>query len=73
MKYGCIIRENIPLLFLEKNVTSTQEIRFDKSKIMERPEEIQQFIGYIPESYEFYYFTDKELSKENLNEENQLN
>lgn len=36
---------------------------------MERPEEIQQFIGYIPESYEFYYFTDKELSKENLNEE----
>ncbi|MCG1226463.1 rhomboid family intramembrane serine protease [Staphylococcus epidermidis] len=52
-----------------KDVTSTQEIRFDKSKIMERPEEIQQFIGYIPESYEFYYFTDKELSKENLNEE----
>ena len=31
---------------------------------MERPEEIQQFIGYLPESYEFYYFTDKELSKE---------
>ncbi len=63
MKYGCLIRENIQLLYLEKDVTSTQEIRFDKSKIMERPEEIQQFIGYIPESYEFYYFTDKELSK----------
>ena len=58
------------IVVFRKDVTSTQEIRFDKSKIMERPEEIQQFIGYIPESYEFYYFTDKELSKENLNEEN---
>ena len=57
------------IVVFRKNVTSTQEIRFDKSKIMERPEEIQQFIGYLPESYEFYYFTDKELSKENLNEE----
>lgn len=57
------------IVVFRKDVTSTQEIRFDKSKIMERPEEIQQFIGYIPESYEFYYFTDKELSKENLNEE----
>lgn len=57
------------IIVFRKDVTSTQEIRFDKSKIMERPEEIQQFIGYIPESYEFYYFTDKELSKENLNEE----
>lgn len=56
------------IVVFRKDVTSTQEIRFDKSKIMERPEEIQQFIGYIPESYEFYYFTDKELSKENLNE-----
>ena len=57
------------IVVFRKDVTSTQEIRFDKSKIMERPEEVQQFIGYIPESYEFYYFTDKELSKENLNEE----
>ncbi len=57
------------IVVFRKDVTSTQEIRFDKSKIMERPEEIQQFIGYIPESYEFNYFTDKELSKENLNEE----
>ena len=57
------------IVVFRKDVTSTQEIRFDKSKIMERPEEIQQFIGYLPESYEFYYFTDKELSKENLNEE----
>lgn len=57
------------IVVFRKDVTSTQEIRFDKSKIMERPEEIQQFIGYIPKSYEFYYFTDKELSKENLNEE----
>ncbi|MGC7672771.1 rhomboid family intramembrane serine protease [Staphylococcus epidermidis] len=57
------------IVVFRKDVTSTQEIRFDKSKIMERPEEIQQFIGYIPESYKFYYFTDKELSKENLNEE----
>ncbi|MBC3004141.1 rhomboid family intramembrane serine protease [Staphylococcus epidermidis] len=57
------------IVVFRKDVTSTQEIRFDKSKIMERPEEIQQFIGYIPESYEFYYFTDKEVSKENLNEE----
>ena len=57
------------IVVFRKDVTSIQEIRFDKSKIMERPEEIQQFIGYIPESYEFYYFTDKELSKENLNEE----
>ncbi|AVG09606.1 rhomboid family protein [Staphylococcus epidermidis] len=57
------------IVVFRKDVTSTQEIRFDKTKIMERPEEIQQFIGYIPESYEFYYFTDKELSKENLNEE----
>lgn len=57
------------IVVFRKDVTSTQEIRFDKSKIMERPEEIQQFIGYIPESYEFYYFTDKKLSKENLNEE----
>ncbi|MCG1581321.1 rhomboid family intramembrane serine protease [Staphylococcus epidermidis] len=57
------------IVVFRKDVTSTQEIRFDKSKIMERPEEIQQFIGYIPESYEFYYFTDKELSKKNLNEE----
>lgn len=57
------------IVVFRKDVTSTQEIRFDKSKIMERPEEIQQFISYIPESYEFYYFTDKELSKENLNEE----
>lgn len=57
------------IVVFRKDVTSPQEIRFDKSKIMERPEEIQQFIGYIPESYEFYYFTDKELSKENLNEE----
>lgn len=57
------------IVVFRKDVTSTQEIRFDKSKIMERPEEIQQFIGYIPESYEFYYFTDKELSEENLNEE----
>ncbi|MDU3983204.1 MAG: rhomboid family intramembrane serine protease, partial [Staphylococcus epidermidis] len=45
------------IVVFRKNVTSTQEIRFDKSKIMERPEEIQQFIGYLPESYEFYYFT----------------
>ncbi|MCG1407595.1 rhomboid family intramembrane serine protease [Staphylococcus epidermidis] len=57
------------IVVFRKDVKSIQEIRFDKSKIMERPEEIQQFIGYIPESYEFYYFTDKELSKENLNEE----
>jgi len=60
------------IVVFRKDVTSTQEIRFDKSKIMERPEEIQQFIGYIPESYEFYYFTDKELSKENLNEEKSI-
>ena len=62
MKYGCLIRKHSIVVF-RKDVTSTQEIRFDKSKIMERPEEIQQFIGYIPESYEFYYFTDKSFQK----------
>ena len=33
-------KRNIQLLYLEK-MSHLQEIRFDKSKIMERPEEIQ--------------------------------
>ena len=45
---------------------TTQEIRFDKSKIIENKEKIESNVGYKPSSIQFYYFTDKSITTDAL-------
>ncbi|MGO3049387.1 MAG: rhomboid family intramembrane serine protease [Staphylococcus sp.] len=47
---------------------STQEVRFDKSRIQDHQADITTFLGYQPKSYELYIFTDKTFTDENLDE-----
>ncbi|MFB2002665.1 rhomboid family intramembrane serine protease [Staphylococcus aureus] len=56
------------IVIFSNYVTSTQEIRFDKSKIIENQEQIEVLVGYKPTSFQFYYFTDKTLTTDSLDE-----
>ncbi|MCG3413033.1 rhomboid family intramembrane serine protease [Staphylococcus massiliensis] len=48
--------------------STSQEIRFDKSRILEHPDNINRFLGFRPEAYKFYYFTDRTYDTHDFNE-----
>ena len=54
------------IVIFSNYVTTTQEIRFDKSKIIENKEKIESNVGYKPSSIQFYYFTDKSITTDAL-------
>lgn len=56
------------VVIFKQHIKSTQEIRFDKAKVLEHKDEIANFISFEPQSFEFYYFTESEFSEEQLNE-----
>ncbi|MBL7565182.1 rhomboid family protein [Staphylococcus saccharolyticus] len=56
------------IAIFRKEVSSTQEIRFDKSNFLERPKDVEQRVGYKPHAIDFYYFSDKNISEDNMNE-----
>lgn len=47
---------------------STQEVRFDKSRIQDHEEDIIIFLGFKPHNYNLYIYTDKTFTNENLDE-----
>lgn len=61
------------VVVFRKDVKASQEIRFDKSKVKDNIEELEQSIGFQPHSYNFYYFTDTEFLEENINESHPIN
>ena len=38
-----------------------QEVRFDKSRIQDHKADITSFLGFTPNKYELYIFTEKPL------------
>ena len=56
------------IAIFRKEVSSTQEIRFDKSNFLERPKDVEQRVGYKPHAIDFYYFSDKNISEDNMND-----
>lgn len=56
------------IMIFKFGVSSSQEIRFDKSRVQEHGEEIKSFLGYQPKTVIFNYLTDKIFTYENLNE-----
>ncbi|MFU0768145.1 rhomboid family protein [Staphylococcus pasteuri] len=56
------------IVIFSNHITTTQEIRFDKSRVIENKENIEQLAGFQPQTILFYYFTDKSLSTESLDE-----
>lgn len=49
-------------------VNTSQETRFLKSRLIEHQEEIENKLGFSPKTYQYYLFTEYELSNDNLNE-----
>ena len=47
---------------------STQEVRFDKSRIQDHEEDIIAFLDFKPKSYNLFIYTDKTFTDENLDE-----
>ncbi|MCE5034908.1 rhomboid family intramembrane serine protease, partial [Staphylococcus cohnii] len=47
---------------------STQEVRFDKSRVQDHEEDIITFLGFKPKNYNLYIYTDKTFTNENLDE-----
>ncbi|HCG75852.1 MULTISPECIES: rhomboid family protein [Staphylococcus] len=56
------------VVIFRKDVSTTQEVRFDKSRILDHQDDLAQKIGFKPSSYNFYYFTDREFSEEKISE-----
>lgn len=54
------------IAIFRQHVNSTQEIRFDKAKILDNQKQIENFINFKPLSYHVYYFTQSELAPEQL-------
>ena len=60
------------VVIFRKDVSTTQEVRFDKSRILDHQDDLAQKIGFKPSSYNFYYFTDREFSEEKISENNPI-
>ncbi|TGA76937.1 rhomboid family intramembrane serine protease [Staphylococcus croceilyticus] len=56
------------IAIFRKDVTSTQEIRFDKSKIYDNSSSINEELSFEPKAFEFIYFTDKDLNMREFKE-----
>ena len=56
------------IVIFKYGANSTQEVRFDKSRIQENQQDISTFLGFEPNNYELFIFTDKHFTDENLNE-----
>lgn len=56
------------LIIVKTGVSSSQEIRFDKSRVLEHQNEISEYTGFIPKYVTFNYLTEKIFTYENLNE-----
>ncbi|MGA4513592.1 rhomboid family intramembrane serine protease [Staphylococcus caledonicus] len=50
------------IAIFRKEITSTQEIRFDKSKILDNYEHIKETVQFDPKMVELFYFSDKHLN-----------
>ncbi len=55
-------------MIFKHGANSTQDVRFDKTRIQENQDNIIAFLGFKPKNYELYIFTDKMFTDENLNE-----
>ncbi|UXV33831.1 rhomboid family intramembrane serine protease [Staphylococcus sp. IVB6181] len=56
------------LVIIKTGVSSTQELRFDKSRVLEHQEEIAAYTGFKPQDVTFNYLTEKMFTYENLSE-----
>ncbi|MDW8553900.1 rhomboid family intramembrane serine protease [Staphylococcus xylosus] len=56
------------IVIFKHGANSTQDVRFDKTRIQENQDNIIAFLGFKPKNYELYIFTDKMFTDENLNE-----
>ncbi|KOR13560.1 hypothetical protein AMC75_01425 [Staphylococcus carnosus] len=56
------------LVIFKTEVGSSQEIRFDKSRILEHQDEINNYTGFKTREVEFNYLTEKIFTYESLNE-----
>ncbi|MDW4286497.1 rhomboid family intramembrane serine protease [Staphylococcus saprophyticus] len=56
------------IVIFKYGANSTLEVRFDKSRIQENQQDISTFLGFEPNNYELFIFTDKHFTDENLNE-----
>lgn len=56
------------IVIFKTDVNSSQEIRFDKSRVQEHEKEISEFTGFKIKEVDFYYLTEKIFTYENLNE-----
>ena len=65
--YWLAHKDKAHVVVFNKDVSSSQEMRFDKSRLEEHQDDIQRFLQFTPKSYTYFYFTDKVFSDENLN------
>ncbi|PNZ57493.1 rhomboid family intramembrane serine protease, partial [Staphylococcus condimenti] len=56
------------LVIFKTDVSSSQELRFDKSRVLEHQEEIKDYTGFKVNEVVFNYLTEKMFTYENLNE-----
>lgn len=56
------------VVIFRKDITSTQEIRFDKAKIKENFEQIENTLGFNPKTFEYFYFVDKDYTLDEFTE-----
>lgn len=56
------------LIVFRKEVSSTQEIRFDKSKINDHKENLQKKLGFKIKKVEFFYFLETSMNIDNFDE-----
>ena len=56
------------LIVFRKEVSSTQEIRFDKSKINDHKENLQKKLGFKIKKVEFFYFLETSMNIDHLDE-----
>lgn len=61
-------RKKQSLIIIKDTVNSSQEIRFDKSKIKENINDITLKFNFQPKTCDFYYFSDKPVPIEDLQE-----
>ncbi|PNZ12418.1 rhomboid family protein [Staphylococcus simiae] len=60
------------IAIFKKSEITTQEIRFDKARVLEHTQEINQFIDFELQSVDIYYFTDTDIMPEQYNENGPL-
>lgn len=56
------------IVVFKYGANSAQEVRFDKSRIQDHKADITSFLGFTPNKYELYIFTEKTFTDENLDE-----